>query len=97
MKLNHLILATTTALLLATGTASADADGAFHSDVHPGIDMTSNSSGYTYDPVAAAFPDNPELFAGHEADVREIIVNTNQTSLDFVNSGSPESEICGCS
>ena len=94
MKLNHLIKASAAAMLFASGIAHADAEGAFHMD-QPGLYDSSSTSGDVYDPVAAAFPGNIELYAGHATD-SAIVHDNGLTSLDSVNVGSPESEYYGC-
>ena len=99
--MNKLIHTAGVALLCISGTAFADVDGAFHTDVHAGISESIAETGGNYgrsvDPIAAAFPDNPELYAGHEADGSGSSVVSKRSSLDVLNAGSPESEICGCS
>ncbi|OOY83250.1 hypothetical protein [Solemya velum gill symbiont] len=99
--MNKLIQTAGIALLFVSGVAIADVGGAFHTDVHEGISESIAETGGNYgrsaDPIAAAFPGNPELYAGHEADGSGSSVASNLSSLDMVNAGSPESEICGCS
>ncbi len=100
--MNKLIQTAGIALVFVSGTALADVDGAFHTDVYAGISESIAETGGNYgrsvDPIAAAFPDNPELYAGHEADASGSSVASKRSSLDVLNAGNPDSEMyCGCS
>ncbi|MEN8214457.1 MAG: hypothetical protein ABFR19_08855 [Pseudomonadota bacterium] len=85
---------TTALLILAATTANADWE-----DVFMNPDLTVNYQGYTstptisVDPITTAWPQNEDLFAGHESgDV--INVDTSPTSLDVLSSENPD--LCGC-
>lgn len=86
----------TAILLLAASQASAGWENVFQSDElstnWQGHVSQSTSSG---DPVAEAYPGNPDLFAGHEAgDVIDFREGPN--SYDLYGRGNPELDTCGC-
>ena len=82
--------------MLAASQASAGWEDYFQNE-----DLSSNWEGHVTqsasinDPVAEAFPGNPDLFAGHESgDV--INFREGPTTYDLYSRGNPELDTCGC-
>ena len=81
-------------LMLVATSVSADWE-----DMYQNPDLTANYQGYTttstvsVDPVAAAYSNNSDLFAGLEAG--DVTHSDSSSSLDAISRGNPDLE-CNC-